>query len=84
MNKTTNKKLKINVKGTIRAWIYNFFAQRHAKKHGVHTHSISYSKREVEVVMEGSNASLWRMLNWNKRGPIFCNVEEVKFQFIDL
>lgn len=78
-----HKKLKMHIRGNIWAFVYNFFAHREAKRHSVHTHSIKHENGTVEVLVEGPKDSLWKLLHWNKKGPVFCTVEEIRFQFIE-
>lgn len=83
MNKK-NKKLRIKIKGRFSDAVYGFFARMKARRHGVLTKSITYHANDtIEVVLEGERTDLWKVLNWNKRGPVFCAVEEVSFKFIE-
>lgn len=84
MNKK-EKRLKMNIRGFIVSHIYNYYADRVAKRHGVKNHSIiHHNSKHVEVVVDGPQDSLWQVINSNKKGPAFCNVEEITFQFVEV
>lgn len=78
-----NTRLKMHIKGNLSGSIYNVFHKYHARRHGVKTHSIMYhSNGHIEMDLEGNKKALWALVNKNRRGPVFCTVEELQIQFI--
>lgn len=76
------KKLKLNIKGNINPSVFNLSHKVQTAKHGLKTHSLTHNQGNVEMIIEGDKKALWRLVNYNKTGPLFCTVEELTVQFI--
>lgn len=81
------KKLKMNIKGDVhgyRGHLYKWFSDKKIVEHNVKKSSVeTVSNGHIEVTLEGEKERLWEILHWHKKGPLFCTVKEVRFQFSD-
>lgn len=69
------------VSGRVQGVGYRFFVQRHARDLGLRGYAENLSDGKVEVVAEGDEQSLERLLHWLRRGPPHSRVEGVDAQY---
>ncbi|MDO4244759.1 MAG: acylphosphatase [Deinococcus sp.] len=69
------------VSGTVQGVGYRLYAQRHARDLGLHGYAENLSDGKVEVVAEGDEAALERLLHWLRRGPPHARVQNVDTQY---
>ena len=79
---TPKKQLHLKVKRRAKNPFYPLFARLSAKRLGLKTHHISHNNGNLEMVFEGNNAELWKMIEKCKKGVVFSYVEEVHFEFV--
>ena len=60
---------------------YRLYTQRHARDLGLHGYAENLSDGKVEVVAEGDEAALERLLHWLRRGPPHARVQRVDTQY---
>jgi acylphosphatase len=77
-----NRRLHIKVKRKTKNPFYAVFARVSAKRLGLKTHKFSQNKDKLEMVFEGNNSELWKMIEKCKKGVVFSYVEEVHFEFV--
>lgn len=84
INMQKRKKIKLNINGDIQKHSYKIFSFFKTKRHGVKTHSIDFvSDSDIEVILEGDRKDLLELARWNAKGPVFCTVDELVFQFME-
>ncbi|AXH00071.1 acylphosphatase [Deinococcus wulumuqiensis] len=69
------------VSGTVQGVGYRLFIQRYARDLGLCGYAENLSDGKVEVVAEGDEAALTRLLHWLRRGPPHARVESVDTQY---
>lgn len=69
------------VSGTVQGVGYRLFIQRYARDLGLCGYAENLSDGKVEVVAEGNEAALSRLLHWLRRGPPHARVESVDTQY---
>ena len=69
------------VSGHVQGVGYRLYTQRHARDLGLHGYAENLSDGKVEVVAEGDEAALNRLLHWLRRGPPHARVEGVDTQY---
>ncbi len=80
---TDYNKLRINVRGKFKNPLYRLYTRLAAKRLGLKTCSLEKDKNgNYELVIEGNNKQLWRMLEKCKNGQIYTCVDEVVFEFM--
>ncbi len=77
-----NNKLHIKVKRRTKNPFYPVFARFTAKRLGLKTHKIANNDGRLEMIFEGKNPELWKMIEKCKKGVVFSYVEEVHFEFV--
>lgn len=68
------------VSGHVQGVGYRQFVQRRARDMGLGGYAENLADGRVEVVAEGSEQELERLLLWIKRGPPFARVQDVQTQ----
>lgn len=69
------------VSGTVQGVGYRLWVQRHARDLGLVGYAENLLDGRVEVVAEGQQADLDRLLHWLRRGPPHSRVQDVQTQF---
>lgn len=69
------------VSGTVQGVGYRNWVQRHARDLGLRGYAENLSDGRVEVIAEGGQAELDRLLHWLRRGPPHARVIEVQTQY---
>ena len=69
------------VSGQVQGVGYRRYVQRHAIDLGVSGYAENLSDGRVEVVAEGDQTSLERLLHWVRRGPPHARVVDVDVQW---
>lgn len=69
------------VSGTVQGVGYRRYVQRHARDLNLSGSAENLLDGRVEVVAEGSEADLERLLHWLRRGPPHARVEDVQTQY---
>ncbi|WP_345464830.1 acylphosphatase [Deinococcus carri] len=69
------------VSGTVQGVGYRRYVQRHARDLGLSGSAENLLDGRVEVVAEGSQADLDRLLHWLRRGPPHSRVDDVQTQY---
>ncbi|WP_026332186.1 acylphosphatase [Deinococcus apachensis] len=69
------------VSGTVQGVGYRRYVQRHARDLSLSGSAENLLDGRVEVVAEGSEADLDRLLHWLRRGPPHARVEDVQTQY---
>ena len=65
------------VSGTVQGVGYRLYVQRHARDLGVSGYAENTSDGRVEIVAEGHQEDVERLLHWLKRGPKHAVVTSV-------
>lgn len=69
------------VTGTVQGVGYRRYVQRYARDLGLHGSAENMLDGRVEVVAEGPQENLDRLLHWLRRGPPHARVEDVQTQY---
>ncbi|WP_103127705.1 acylphosphatase [Deinococcus aerius] len=69
------------VSGTVQGVGYRRYVQRHARDLNLSGSAENLLDGRVEVVAEGSEADLERLLHWLRRGPPHARVDDVQTQY---
>ncbi|RJF71733.1 MULTISPECIES: acylphosphatase [Deinococcus] len=69
------------VSGTVQGVGYRNWVQRHARDLALRGYAENLSDGRVEVIAEGTEANLKRLLHWLKRGPPHARVLGVETQY---
>ncbi|GAA5504149.1 acylphosphatase [Deinococcus xinjiangensis] len=69
------------VSGTVQGVGYRNWVQRHARDLDLRGYAENLSDGRVEVIAEGGQAELDRLLHWLRRGPPHARVTEVQTQY---
>ena len=69
------------VSGTVQGVGYRNWVQRHARDLQLVGYAENLSDGRVEVIAEGDEAALNRLLHWLRRGPPHARVSEVETQY---
>lgn len=65
------------IEGTVQGVGYRRYVQRHARDLGLHGYAENLTDGRVEVVAEGHDSDLARLLHWLRRGPPHARVSAV-------
>lgn len=68
------------VSGTVQGVGYRQYVQRRARDFGLHGYAENLIDGRVEVVAEGHEDDLSRLLHWIRRGPPHARVTDVQTQ----
>lgn len=74
-------RLSALVSGKVQGVGYRMYVQRHARDLGLAGSAENLTDGRVEVVAEGDQADLERLLHWLRRGPPFARVEDVQAEY---
>jgi acylphosphatase len=77
-----NHKVHIKVKNRPLNPLYSLITRVRAKRLGLKTHKITSADGKIEMVFEGQNPELWKMIEHCKKGVTFSYVKEVHFEFV--
>lgn len=81
----TQKKLKLSIFGKLNKTTHKHFTKSRTKRLKLKLHSLEYEDDDhAELLIEGKKKHLWELVHYSKTGPIFCDVDIVIFQFLDL
>lgn len=69
------------VTGTVQGVGYRRFVQRYARDLKLQGYAENLTDGQVEVIAEGEQADLDRLLHWLHRGPPHAKVREVQTQY---
>ena len=69
------------VSGHVQGVGYRLFVQRYARDLGLHGYAENLSDGKVEVIAEGDEDALNRLLHWLRRGPPPARVQAVDTQY---
>ncbi len=69
--------------GTVQGVGYRQYVQRRARDLNLHGYAENLIDGRVEVVAEGEEADLTRLLHWIGRGPPHARVTEVQTQYAE-
>ncbi|ADV67640.1 acylphosphatase [Deinococcus maricopensis] len=69
------------ITGNVQGVGYRRFAQRYALDFGLSGHAENLSDGRVEVIAEGPQADLERLLHWLRRGPAHARVQTIDVQW---
>lgn len=67
--------------GTVQGVGYRRYVQRHCRDLNLRGYAENLTDGRVEVVAEGAQADLDRLLHWLRRGPPHARVQEVQTQY---
>lgn len=76
-------RLTVLVHGQVQGVGYRRFVQTHARALGLSGHAENLENGRVEIVAEGPETELRRLLHWIKRGPPHAKVGPVDEQWSD-
>ena len=78
------KKLKLNIKGSIRNYLTKWFLRRKINNMGLKIHDLKdLSNTQVELVVSGEKDKLWDVVKLSKTQDVFIFLNEVIFEFAD-
>lgn len=69
------------ITGTVQGVGYRRYLQRHARDLALSGYAENLTDGRVEIVAEGDEAQLRRLLHWIGRGPPHSRVQEVQTHF---
>lgn len=69
------------ISGTVQGVGYRLWVQRHARDLNLMGYAENLSDGRVEVIAEGQQADLERLLHWLRRGPPHAQVTEVTTEY---
>jgi acylphosphatase len=75
------KRLHARVFGQVQGVGYRRFVYVNAKKLGLKGYAKNLADGSVEVIAEGYEESLTRLLELLKKGPILAKVDDVQYEF---
>lgn len=76
-----NMRLTALVSGTVQGVGYRHWVQRHARDLNLSGYAENLTDGRVEVVAEGDEKALARLLHWLRRGPPHARVSGVDTQY---
>ncbi len=71
------------ISGTVQGVGYRLYVQRHARDLGLSGYAENTADNRVEVVAEGHQEDLERLLHWLRRGPKHAKVEGLDVQWAE-
>lgn len=77
------KRLYVRVYGIVQGVGFRKFVQIHAMRLGIKGYAKNLPDGTVEVVAEGHEEALSKLLEYIKRGPPLAEVEKVDYKFIE-
>ena len=77
------KRLKIIIAGQVQAVGFRYFVERMAEKLGLTGYVKNRDDNKVEVLVEGEEDKLKRLLALCQKGPVLSKVEEVKKRWMN-
>lgn len=77
----TVMRLTALVSGTVQGVGYRNWVQRHARDLTLSGYAENLSDGRVEVIAEGTEANLKRLLHWLKQGPPHARVQGIETQY---
>lgn len=77
----TRMRLTALITGTVQGVGYRRYVQRYARDLGLHGYAENLTDGRVEVVAEGHEQDLERLLHWLHRGPPHARVQNVQTEY---
>tara|TARA_Y100000310_G_C20625296_1_gene785508 strand:- start:655 stop:924 length:270 start_codon:yes stop_codon:yes gene_type:complete len=77
------KRLKLTISGQVQAVGFRYFVERMALKLGLTGYVKNRNDDKVEVLVEGEEEKLKRMLELCEKGPVLAKVTEVKKRWMN-
>ena len=77
------KRLKLIISGQVQAVGFRYFVERMAQKLGLVGYVKNRDDNKVEVLVEGEEEKLKRLLGLCQKGPVLAKVEEVKKRWMN-
>jgi len=76
------KRLRIIVSGRVQAVGFRWATQKTARQLGINGYVRNLPNGDVEIVIEGDDIAIDRMLSWARQGPAFARVDKFKMDEI--
>ncbi|MEE9464985.1 MAG: acylphosphatase [Candidatus Neomarinimicrobiota bacterium] len=76
------KRLRIIVSGRVQGVGFRWATQKTAQQLGVNGYVRNLPSGDVEIVIEGDEVSVERMISWARQGPAFARVDNLKMDEI--
>lgn len=77
------KRATIAVSGVVQGVGFRAYTLRQARAMGLQGYVRNRSSGEVEIVAEGNEETLQRLIEWARRGPPLSRVEDVQFELAE-
>ena len=78
MVEKTEKRYRITVSGRVQGVFFRHNTKKTAQKLGLKGYVINLDNGNVEIVAQGSEENLKRLLEFCRKGPMFARVDDVK------
>jgi acylphosphatase len=75
------KQARIIVRGVVQGVCYRAYTQEAARTSGLRGYVRNLPNGDVEIVAEGEDEALQRLVDWAKRGPPLAEVEDVRVDY---
>jgi len=76
------KRLKLTISGQVQAVGFRYFVERMAEKLELNGYVKNREDNQVEVLVEGEEGKLKRLLELCQKGPVLSKVEKVKVRWM--
>jgi acylphosphatase len=76
------KGIKITVKGHVQGVFYRSSAQEEAKRLGLSGWVKNEAGGNVQILAEGEEDRLLELIEWARKGPELCHVDEINFEWL--
>ena len=70
-------RVKLIIKGRVQGVFYRAYTKEEAQKYGITGWVRNLSDGNVEVVAEGKEESIKKLIEWCRKGPPYANVRKV-------
>lgn len=77
-----NKKIRVHlfISGRVQGVFFRENSRRKAEKLELNGWVKNLDDGEVEIILEGDEEEVKKMINWTKKGPIFAKVDKVEIK----
>ena len=76
------KRLRIIVSGRVQGVGFRWATQKTARQLGVNGYVRNLPNGDVEIVVEGDDTAIDRMISWARKGPAWARVDNLKMDEI--
>jgi acylphosphatase len=84
MSGAVAKRAHMIVTGVVQGVGFRMYAQRQARSLGLHGYVRNLPSGQVEIVAEGDDVAVGRLIAWARVGPPSAQVDDVRVQYAEL